>query len=470
MAQQNNITTITTYRTTLRLVGQGIEEIPDKVIITILLIIALFTRTYGLGEFPYFPPQWPYLGDKTWAPGMYRDEAVYLNLALNLFNKPTTYQPWLQLLLVHLSTQIFGATVFAARLPSAVFSSLNAPLIYLIAKKFFNSKVAAVISAFYYIVMTPALIYNRMLFLENGVSFFFMLTILLLTIYEEKKMKKWFYATVIASGLAISCKINGLIVPIYMIVYILQNIKKEHIVKYALIGFIPVVLIFATIITLRTAYIGDFLGALTIFQSWWIGMIGREMSLWQYLVFESMPSGVLIYLFPGYFKLEYWYILSLYCAAYLAIKDFDRVKNILLAMLIFISVTFMFWGIGSYYLTIIQPIMAIPVGYAFIKMIDMKPFVNLVFTCSVYTPLIATIIPYLPSIVTRLPEIDYIRYIYKLALAGVPLTFSVAGTLNLVRLQKIINIVIIMLTLISLFMGSYIINALYPHYFSLIPP
>lgn len=457
-----------TLRITLKLGNRQIGEIPDKIIITFLFAIALITRTYKLGEFPYFPPEWPYLGDKPWAPGMYGDEANYLKYAIKLFEKPTTYQPWLQLLLVHLSTRILGTTTFAARLPSAIFSSLNTPLIYLTAKKLFNNKPAAIISALYYTAMTPALIYNRMLFLENGVAFFFLLAYISLLLYEERKNKIWLYLAIIASILAVSCKINGFIAPIYVAIYTIKN--REHYyntkkIVSLLFGFTAIILL--AILGLRIIYAGDYLKVLTtFFKPWWIGMIGREMSIWQYLIFESMPSGALISLFPGYFRLEYWYLISYFCIAYLASKELCKVKNILTALILFIAIISMVWGVGSYYIVIIQPFMAIPVGYALTKMTDMNSYTNLAFTSLIYMPLIATIVPFLPGTATKLPAIDYTRYAYKLALIGTPLALSIANIANLVHIRKTLNILIIISTLTALLAGSYLLNVLYPQYFS----
>ncbi|RLJ01042.1 MAG: hypothetical protein DRP08_06050, partial [Candidatus Aenigmatarchaeota archaeon] len=109
------------YKLTLKIANHTIKtKIPEKIIILTLFTTALITRTYNLDKFPYYPPQWPYLGDKPGPPGLYGDEAIYLGKSKKLFTEPTTYQTWLQLFLVHLSTRILGESAFSARLPSAI--------------------------------------------------------------------------------------------------------------------------------------------------------------------------------------------------------------------------------------------------------------------------------------------------------------------------------------------------------------
>ena len=75
-------------------------------LVVLVFTLALATRTYGLSSFPRFPEEFPWLGDHRGFPGLYRDEASYLDKALKLFKEPTTYQPWLHLLLIKLASFI----------------------------------------------------------------------------------------------------------------------------------------------------------------------------------------------------------------------------------------------------------------------------------------------------------------------------------------------------------------------------
>ena len=121
----------------------------------IIFIIALFTRTFLLDKFPYFPPEYPYLGDRPGPLGLYRDEAEYLRLAKLLPSELPYYQPWLHLVLIRLSIMLLGESSFSVRLPSAIASSLTALLIFLISRQLFKDNISAAISSLYYVVMFP---------------------------------------------------------------------------------------------------------------------------------------------------------------------------------------------------------------------------------------------------------------------------------------------------------------------------
>ncbi|MBC7130307.1 glycosyltransferase family 39 protein, partial [Candidatus Bathyarchaeota archaeon] len=177
----------------------GSERQLELLAVTLIFAAALFSRTFMLDCFPYFPPDFPWLGDRPGPAGMYCDEANYLYCARNLFNRTTTYQPWLQLLFIHFSLRVLGESAFAARLPSAFVSTLTAVVVYFAAKQKYG-RLAAFLSSLYFIAMTPALVYNRMVFLENTVAFMFMLSIYFLFKYEQGGGQRWLYAAGILAG------------------------------------------------------------------------------------------------------------------------------------------------------------------------------------------------------------------------------------------------------------------------------
>ena len=464
------IGTITKIKRRLKIFKTAIRRnLKEIIITTILFLTALATRTYMLDKFPYFPKEWPYLGDKPGPPGLYGDEAFYLSLAKRIPERLPAYQPWLQLILIKLSILTLGESAFSARLPSAIFGSLNTILIYLIVRKLYKDWKAATISALFYIAMTPALIYNRMVFLENGVSFFLLLTLYTALKYDETNNDNWLLASITSSVLATYCKINGLATVVYLIIHLLQRNKKKKALAAAFLASIPILAFIITSYALRIEYFQGMEKATKSFRrQWWIGLIGKEMSLYQYMIIPSLPSGVLLQLISGYIPLEYWYLFTYFTIIYIYIHKPKETQPIATAIISFLATMIMVWGAGSYYLTIIQPLLAATTGPAILGMKKMTPIQTLLLTLLIYTPLITTIIATLPSERPKI-SIDYQRYQLKIILLGIPLLINILNTTPIIKKKHIPAIITTTLTLIALITGSYITNTLYPHYFNVIP-
>ncbi|MFQ5712291.1 MAG: ArnT family glycosyltransferase, partial [Candidatus Geothermarchaeales archaeon] len=391
-------------------------------ILASLFLLALATRTYRLYSFPYFPEEEPWLGSNP--EGLYRDEADrYLRDSEGLFERLPVYQPPLFLLFMNLSLRVFG-TPYAVRVPSAVASSLVAVLVYLVSMRKFGSRGASVASALYFIAMFPAFVYNRMAFLENGVALFLLASYYCLLVYEGCGKGRWLYLSGILAVLGALSKINGVVAPLFFLAY---GLYRGFFRK----AFKVIVLVFAvSVVSLLAALflIGPDLTPLfamvtkpsAVARQWMMVWAGRETSAWQFFIINTMPSGYLMW-FLGYLRPEYWYIFAYFALAYLAIKEYEKVSDIILLIISFVATCLLIsWGIGSYFIIILQPFFAVPVGYAIMKMLRMQPQVAMMFILFIYAPMAITFNIAVFGEGTY-PRIDPVLYLLKLLFVGVPL-------------------------------------------------
>lgn len=440
----------------------------DIALILILLGLALFSRLYYLNDFPYFPGGYPWSGtNETNLKGLYIDEAVYSGISYRFISDPShppIYQPALQILLMGVSIAVFGSNPFATRLPSAILSSISIILVYLICLKKFKNRLAASLSSVFLIVMTPALVMNRMAFPENSVALFFLATYYSLLKYSESEERKWIIMSAIFAGLGLLSKINGIIVPVFLIIYMFQKKILKKNVKFILITGI-LALIFP--LTILVAYQMNPLQIIAQFAKQWqiSESAGREFSLWAYTLFNGAPSGVI-----SWTLLEYWYIFAIFSIAYVAISDREKISEVLLGLAVFYIVSlFIKEGINSYYLIIIQPLLAIPVGYALTKMKRMSTYTTLFFYIFFYAQLLITIDVYIISAPEKfgLPILSPILVAIKLIQLAIPLLLILLSSIRsrFSYLREVTNIGIVGVFLTALFICSYIIRVFYSYYF-----
>ena len=437
----------------------------EPLTVTLILAIALFSRTYMLDYFPYFPPEFPWLGDRLGPAGLYGDETGYLNLARDLFNRTTVYQPWLQLFFIHLSLRVFGENSFAARLPSALASTFTAVMVYFATKQKY-SKTAALFSSLYFIAMVPALVYNRMVFLENTVALLFMLSIYFLFRYERDGLQRWLYVSGFFAGACTLAKINGLIAPIFFVLYLLKYRRRSGIAKAVLVSLLPPLACFLALTWVSALTQPNLLVLLHGFtRQWLLGLVGRELSSWQYLILASMPSGYLPMLYAGYMRPECWFLFAYFCIAYVAFMDADKAFAVMLALASFVGVLFLIWGISSYYMIIIFPVMALPVGYALPRLLRMPASILLVFLLFVYAPLVAL---WLGTLAGE-PSFSVTLYALKLILFGIPFFLALLSYIlyDYERVKLVANAFAILAFFGLLLAGSYLYPVLYPYYFTI---
>ncbi|MFQ6086296.1 MAG: ArnT family glycosyltransferase [Candidatus Bathyarchaeia archaeon] len=439
-------------------------------ILALLFLLALATRTYRLYSFPYFPEEAPWLGSNP--EGLYRDEAdPYLRLSESLFDKLPVYQPPFFLLFLNLSVKALGSP-YAVRLPSAIASSFTAVLVYLVSMRKFGRRGASIASSLYFIAMFPAFVYNRMAFLENGVALFLLASYYCLLVYEGCQEEKWLYLSGIFSALAALSKINGVVAPLFLLAYGLHKGFFMRAFKVIVLVFAISVVSFLTALLVMgvdlTPLFAMGLHPLAMATQWWMGLVGRETSAWQFFIINTMPSGYLMW-FLGYLRPEYWYIFAYFALAYLAVKEYEKVSDIILLIASFVGLCLLVWGIGSYYIIVLQPFFAIPVGYALKRMLRMQPHVAMMFLLFLYAPMAMT---FNISVFGEgvYPRFDLALYLLKLLLVGAPLASAFyllvrgheAGEMR----RTLFNGAILGLFLALLLVGSYLSPAFYPHYLS----
>jgi len=450
-----------------------VRRVYKPAILASLFLIALVTRTYRLDSMPYFPEGAPWMGGNP--DGLYCDEVGYLKMSESMFDRLPVYQPFLFLLFLNLSIKIFGSP-YAVRLPSAIAASLTAVLVYLVSMRKFGSRCASVASALYFIAMFPAFIYNRMAFLENGVALFLLASYYCLLVYDGCKKGRWLYLSGILAVLGALSKINGVVATLFFLVYGLHKgffgkALKVIVLVFAIsvISFLAALFIIGLDITPLFA-MGMIPSAMA--RQWWIGMVGRETSAWQFFIINTMPSGYLMW-FLGYLRPEYWYIFAYFALTYLAVKEYEKVSDVILLIVSFVGLCLLIWGVGSYYIIIVQPFFAIPVGYGLTKMLRMQPHAAMIFILFLYAPMAMTfnIAVFGEEIY---PKFDFLVYFLKLLFIGVPLGSAFylwvkdrgASETRRMLIRMLFNGAIIGLFLTLLLIGSYLTPALYPHYLS----
>ena len=151
----------------------------------------------------------------------------------------SAYQPPLQLAAVKLSFLALGNSDLAARLPSGIASILTAVVVYFAGKQLFKGRTPAFIAAIYFVLMIPAIIYGRMLLLENFVALFLALTILFIAKFEDGGERRWLYLGAVASVLAVLSKVDGLFVPAFFIFWVVTRDGRREKILPSLIVLIP---------------------------------------------------------------------------------------------------------------------------------------------------------------------------------------------------------------------------------------
>jgi len=171
--------------------------------------------------------------------------------------------------------------------------------------------------------------------------------------------------------------------------------------------------------------------------------------------------------FIGYLRPEYWYIFAYFSLAYLAVKEYEKVSDVVLLIVSFAGLCLLIWGIGSYYIIIVQPFFAMPVGYAIMRMLRMQPQVAMMFILFIYAPMAVTF-----NIAVfgggTYPRIDLLIYLLKLLSIGLLLAPAFCLLIKGHEVSEIKRILLngaaIGLFLTLLLIGSYLTPAFYPHY------
>lgn len=374
---------------------------------TFLLIIALASRLYDLSNFPYFTNGWPMCGGFSCIgypnlnpalSGLYSDEVVDFlasnsvhNIISDLGGGPVAP------LLIALSTRILGTSVFAIRLPFAIISSICAVAVYVATNAITSSRISAILSALYFTVMMPALVYGRMVFGETVIALLFVIvfysTIKISRSTDIGSSQKWFLVASLCSILSVLVKLNGVIVVIYFILFL----SRAKLVKRggSYIGFtlvLGVLFPLGLLFFFMTQPITSFFRALYLR---WIFQMGNALNLPKFFFFDTLPSSgaPLFWGITGYPIPEFWY-LFLYLALVVVVVFDDSstgysYSNLLLAIVTFAAVFSIFSEpFGSYWMVIIQPLLAIAFGPGIKRILKQMPLGGaLAFYAFLFVPL-----------------------------------------------------------------------------------
>lgn len=210
-----------------------------------IIILASILRLYELGAVPP-SPDWDevalgYNGYSLAKTG--KDEyGVFLPVVLRSFDD---YKPALYAYLTIPTTSIFGLSVFAVRLPSAIFGIGTVFFVYLLVKELFKKESLALLSAFLLAISPWHIQFSRVAF-ETNVGLFF--NVLTAYLFIRGLKKPWLLSlSAISAGLAIytyqSEKVfTPLFVCILTIIFLkeLFSLQKKYLIAAIISGIITV--------------------------------------------------------------------------------------------------------------------------------------------------------------------------------------------------------------------------------------
>lgn len=195
-----------------------------------VFLFSVFILGFNLGSFESF---------------IFSDELLYIRITHDMLTqenwltptlegKPAFYKPPLLYWLILLSYKVFGFSLFSARLPSVLFSSLNILLTFFFAKKLFGK--GGIISASLLISSLGTLRYSRFAIMEPALAFFITLSLYLIYLAEKKI---WVILGLTLLGIASLLKGPiGLVIPLLIIIvyYIFSRQVKKLFSPVFLVG------------------------------------------------------------------------------------------------------------------------------------------------------------------------------------------------------------------------------------------
>ena len=174
----------------------------DFILITVLVLFSASLFLTGLGQMPLTDPDEVFYAE-TSKEMLNRGEL----LTQYIFDKPQFEKPPLYYWLCVFSFKAFGVNEFSARFPSAILGILGVLGIYLLAKLFFNVRVALLsgvilATSIFYISLARACVTDMLLCVLILYAFLFFFY----GYYSETKKKKWYILAFIFLGLSVIAK------------------------------------------------------------------------------------------------------------------------------------------------------------------------------------------------------------------------------------------------------------------------
>lgn len=461
----------------------------------LLLAVALASRLYNLANFPYFTNGWPMcggfscLGRSIQNPnlsGLYSDEVTDLLAAHPLSGIPLRIGSGpVALLLIALSTHVFGATSFAVRFPFALVSGITSVPIYFTAKMIAKSKTLAVLSSLYFIVMMPALIYGRMAFAENIIALFFILVFYStlkiresISSGEQSSNRRWLLFASLCSILSILVKINGVIVFLFFAFFLFKVKLLRRSFRYIVItvglGILPEL----AIVQLFTGH--SIISFISELSANWITPLGNSLNIPKFFLFDTLPSSgsPLFWGITGYPIPEFWYVFSyitlitIVSYDYLSSSSEYSDSNLLLLAIAGFAVFFMIFSepFGAYWMIMILPLLAISFGPGLKRLLAEMPLgIALTFYAFMFVPLATSLgmTLYTPTLLGYHTITNNHLFLWNLSVVVPPaVLLLLTGKINVKgsKWRILNNGILLFAFFVVLVVATFIVPDLYPYY------
>ncbi|WP_232014572.1 ArnT family glycosyltransferase [cyanobacterium endosymbiont of Rhopalodia gibberula] len=206
-----------------------------------LLLSAFILYLIGLGDLPL----------RDWDEGYYGTVAkdIYKSgnwLYMTYHNEPFLLKPPLIIWLINMSYLIGGISEFTTRFPCAFLTACGVPLLYLIGREIFPSRLPAIFSTLVYLTLLPMVRHGRLAMLDGPINTFFLFSIfcLLKSFYQQF----WIIGVGIGLGLIAFTKgiiviaLGGILGTFCVLNKSLRIFKNPVFLGGLILGFFPVIL------------------------------------------------------------------------------------------------------------------------------------------------------------------------------------------------------------------------------------
>lgn len=286
---------------------------------TLKYLIPLLSFAFVLRIPSLFEPFW--YGDE----GIYFAVAELINRGASLYTEAFDNKPPLIYLLTAFGIQIFGHTVWSARLLLMIWVLLTTVIIYLLSKKLFNGEKVALVSSLSFVLLSGTPLFEG--FIANGELF--MILPVALGFYLGLKNK--FFLAGIAFSLAVLFKFPAVFDFIAFIVFLLLDQRKSLLSIKTLKSFLPLAFGFSIPIVSTVLYFlinghfGDFffatLGSNIVYTN-----IGNKFFIPNGLLLIKLIPLVFLTFFlfnkkseekrPGFYLILIWFAFTIYGALF----------------------------------------------------------------------------------------------------------------------------------------------------------
>ncbi|XTZ10181.1 MAG: ArnT family glycosyltransferase [cyanobacterium endosymbiont of Rhopalodia yunnanensis] len=314
-----------------------------------LLLSALILYLIGLGNLPL----------RDWDEGYYGTVAkdIYKSgnwLYMTYHNEPFLLKPPLIIWLINMSYLIGGISEFTTRFPCAFLTACGVPLLYLIGRNIFPSRLPAIFSTLVYLTLLPMVRHGRLAMLDGPINTFFLFSIFCL--FQSFYQHFWIIGVGIGLGLIAFTKGTlvialGGILGIFCIFNKFSKFFKNPVFWGGFIlGFFPVILWYPLQII---EYGENFIEVHFLQQNFdrlSTAVEGNKGSVWYYII------ELVKYSFP--------WLLFLPGGLILAIKKYQQswAKLVLIGFILFIGIISLMKTKLPWYILPVYPFFSLAVG------------------------------------------------------------------------------------------------------------